>query len=204
LLILAAALASGCSGMAPLTPSATAPASPSSTATVERTEAPAQTDVGATRPRQDDATLEVPSETPTPPAADFTTPVLSSPVFYSGPDSCGPTTVTFDISTYLPGAKGMLMAYRLWDVSRDLPTAWTIEAMESVGQGAFRRTMDAGRNIKGLDDVERGWMEYQFIATGADGRPLARTQVYGNLAFARCGGGLPPLRLITPTPIVPR
>jgi len=171
---------------------------------MERSVAPVEAEVGATVQSRGEATLQVPSETPTPPAADFTTPVLSTPVFYSGPDSCGPTAVTFDITTYLPGAKGMLIAYRLWDVARDLPTAWTIEAMESLGQGAFRRTMDAGRDIKGLDDVERGWMEYQFIATGPDGQPLARTQVYGDLAFARCGGGLPPLRLITPTPIVPR
>ena len=65
-----------------------------------------------------------------------------------------------------------------------MPTAWTVEAMNPLGQGAYRRTMDAGRDIKGLGDVERGWMEYQFIATGPDGHALARTQVYGDLAFA--------------------
>jgi len=47
-------------------------------------------------------------------------------------------------------------------------------------------------------------MQYQFIATGPDGLPLARTQIYGDLAFARCGAGPPPLRLITPTPILIR
>ncbi|HSB89362.1 MAG TPA: hypothetical protein VLD63_04980 [Anaerolineales bacterium] len=203
-LILAAALASGCAGRAARAPAATAPASPSSTAAVDRTEVPVETHVGATLEGPDGATPQLPTGTSTPPAIDFTTPVLSSPVFYSGPASCGPTAVTFDITTYVPGAQGMLIAYRLWDVARDLPTAWTIETMEPVGQGAFRRGMDAGRDIKGLDDVERGWMEYQFIATGADGQPLGRTRVYGDLAFARCGAGLPPLRLITPTPIVPR
>jgi hypothetical protein len=139
-----------------------------------------------------------------PAPADFSIPLLSTPVFYSGPESCGPTQVTFELTTYVPGAQGMLMAYRLWDVARDQATEWSVEAMNPLGQGSYRRMFQAGKDIRGLDDVERGWMQYQFIATGADGQALARTQIYGDLAFAPCGGGLPPLRLITPTPVIPR
>lgn len=139
-----------------------------------------------------------------PAPAAFSTPVLSTPVFYSGPDSCGPTKITFELTTHVPGAQGMLLAYRLWDVARDQATGWTVEAMNPLGQGSFRRALQAGKDIRGLDDVERGWMQYQFIVTGADGQALARTQVYGDLAFAPCGGGLPPLRLITPTPVIVR
>jgi hypothetical protein len=136
--------------------------------------------------------------------ADFSIPLLSTPLFYSGPNSCGPTQVTFELTTYVPGAQGMLMAYRLWDVARDQATEWSVEAMNPLGQGSYRRVFQAGKDIRGLDDVERGWMQYQFIATGADGQALARTQIYGDLAFAPCGGGLPPLRLITPTPVTVR
>jgi hypothetical protein len=138
------------------------------------------------------------------PPVSFSIPVLSTPLFYSGPETCGPTEVTFDITTHVPGAHGMLLAYRLWDAARDLATPWTVEAMNPLGEGAFRRSLRAGRDLKGLGDVERGWMQYQFIATDADGQALDRTQIYGDLAFARCGAGLPPVRLITPTPILVR
>lgn len=76
--------------------------------------------------------------------------------------------------------------------------------MNPLGQGSFQRMFQAGKDMRGPDDVERGWIQYPLIATGADGQALARTQVYGDLAFAPCGGGLPSVRLIPPTPVTVR
>jgi hypothetical protein len=143
----------------------------------------------------------IPSATPTPavPTLAFGAPSFSTGLFYYGTSSCNPRQVQVDVMWMDPGSSpNVVLFYRLAEADGSGRTEWNAEAMNPVGGGLYRRSLD-GSAIPGHDDFSASLLQVQFVASNGQGDEVGRSDVASGPGLARCGFTLPPFFLITPT-----
>jgi hypothetical protein len=102
--------------------------------------------------------------------------------------SCTATSVT--VSTHIAGdykVTSVLLFTRLTDQTGATTTDWNNGAiMDNAGQGTFTYNLTANV-IKHYKDFTTAWVQFQLVATNANGRVLGRTQIFSNnISIAQC------------------
>ncbi len=133
-----------------------------------------------------------PSVTPMPPAQAAVTFIgASTDHFYTGDKSCGPMVVSLEAQVSDPQQMPhMVLFFRARDSESGKYSEWNNVDMRSEGGGKFGLSLQ-GSTIADLPGQDN-WLIYQFIGTGADNQPVARTQVYGDIVLSICGRFIPP------------
>ncbi len=134
--------------------------------------------------------------------------------FYYGDASCGPTDVAFQVRVSDPAQiPGVTLFFKLRAKDSGEYTDWNSNYdLRPRGDGTLGIVLSS-RGVDGIREAEN-WLIYQFVGTGPDHKPIARSQVYGDITLSRCGTILPgqwqihpinpwPWIIVDPTPEIP-
>ena len=131
-----------------------------------------------------------PGTTPTPTAASvpggFSPPKGSSEMFYYRGTGCGPKEVTLTVQSLDPNARNVVLFFRLKERDGGETTSWNEGvAMGPRGNGVYEFTL-ASESIPGFISFSDAYLQYQFVAEGAGGTILGRSQVYADIVLGVC------------------
>lgn len=123
------------------------------------------------------------------PAGELTISFLgaSTDKFYFNDKSCGPVAVTLEVQVSDPQrVRDMFVFYKLRDMDTGHYTDWNDgTSMRSQGSGKFSLTLQS-KSISPIEGREN-YLIYQFVASGANNQPVARTPVYSDIVLSGCG-----------------
>jgi CSLREA domain-containing protein len=130
-----------------------------------------------------------PTLAPTSGGMQFKPSVYPSEFFYGG---CAPDRTDISVEVLDPPEEisYVLLFVRLVDQKTGAATPWNDGlSMSNLGQNKFLFTLVATK-IPEYDQFDNAWLQYQFVAYNKGQKEIGRSDVYGDVAFRKCGQGM--------------
>jgi hypothetical protein len=116
----------------------------------------------------------------------FSPPKASTDTFYYRGTGCGPKEVTLTVQSLDPSARNVVLFFRLKEEDGGETTSWNEgEAMDPQEDMFYSLTL-AAESIPDFISFSEAYLQYQFVAEGAGGTILGRSQVYGDIVLEMC------------------
>ncbi|MGB7537474.1 MAG: right-handed parallel beta-helix repeat-containing protein [Anaerolineales bacterium] len=132
------------------------------------------------------AMTEAPAATDTPDGMTFRASVDPAGIFWG---RCDPSTVRISVEIVNPPEpiSYVLLFVRLWDEKRGEKTEWGGGlSMLAAGKNIFFYDLSA-YDVPGFNGFESAVLQYQFVAYNKAQEVIGRSDVYGDIAFKKCG-----------------
>jgi CSLREA domain-containing protein len=129
-----------------------------------------------------------PTTTQTPVSLQFLGRWISTDHVYFYGAECGPTEVQFRIRlSSVEGVANVNLFVRLKEKSSGKLGAWSGGIpMASIGDNQYSAAVLA-EDVPDAETFGESWLQYQFAALDENGKPIARSEVYGDITLSRCG-----------------
>jgi CSLREA domain-containing protein len=132
------------------------------------------------------AMTETPAATNTPGGMTFRASVDPAKIFWG---RCDPSKVRISVEIVNPAEpiSYVLLFVRLWDEKRAEKTEWGGGlSMIAAGKNIFYYDLSAF-NVDGYNEFASAVLQYQFVAYNKAQAVIGRSDVYGDIAFQKCG-----------------
>ena len=137
-------------------------------------------------PAEEPVEEATPTPTAEPSVAGFSRPVFSTDAFYYGASTCGPNEVDVEIMAPPGPVRSVVIFLRLAEAEGLGRTDWAAKAMTPIGGGTYRHSIHSEDGQVPTGEFSEAMLQVQFVATDAQGKELARTEVLPGVMLLPC------------------